>query len=98
MEERMVLLADTCKGHGADLLIEDIGKPFKSHLKHVHQLILFILNHDKLYGLFVSYTDVLALLIPADTRFATEIICTRSLQKDKGQVAIVQPLTRPRTA
>ena len=33
LEEAMVILADTCKGHGADLLIEDWAKPFKKHLK-----------------------------------------------------------------
>lgn len=53
----------------------------------MHKLILFILNHDVLYGVFVTYADVLALLIPAETRFATEIICARSLQSDKSQVA-----------
>ena len=85
-EEKWIILTDTCKGHGADLLIEDWAILFKPHLKKVHKLILFILNHDVLYGLFVSYVDVLALLIPADTRFATEIICARSLQKDMSQV------------
>eukprot|EP00966_Prymnesium_polylepis_P323638 7379798-Prymnesium_polylepis.1 len=34
----------------------------------------------------MTYAEVLSLLIPADTRFATEIICARSLQKDKSQV------------
>lgn len=58
MEEAMVLLADTCKGHGADLLIEDWGKPFKVHLKKVHALILFVLNHSTLYGLFAAYAAV----------------------------------------
>jgi hypothetical protein len=86
MEEAMVLLADACKGHLADLLIEDWAKPFKKHLKKVHSLILFIINHGPVYGLFASYDEVLALLIPAETRFATEIICARSLHKDKGQV------------
>ena len=88
MEEAMVLLADGCKGHLADLLIEDWGKPFKAHLKQAHALILFIINHGALYGLFASFSEVSALLIPADTRFATEIICARSLQKDKPQVRI----------
>ena len=32
------------------------------------------------------YAQVLSLLIPADTRFATEIICARSLQKDRLQI------------
>ena len=90
----MVLLADACKGHLADLLIEDWAKPFKKHLKKVHSLILFIINHGPVYGLFASYDEVLALLIPAETRFATEIICARSLHKDKGQVRklFVDPL------
>ena len=86
MEEAMVLLADACKGHLADLLIEDWAKPFKVHLKSVHGLILFIINHGEVYSIFISMKDVLALLIPAETRFATEIICARSLQKDKVQV------------
>jgi len=41
MEEAAVVLADGCKGHLADLLIEDWGKAFKVHLKRVHSLILF---------------------------------------------------------
>ena len=36
-EAAMVILADTCKGHGADLLIEDWAKPFKGHIKNVCQ-------------------------------------------------------------
>ena len=87
LEESMVILADTCKGHGADLVIEDWAKPFKKHLKSVHSLILFIINHGDIYAIFISFADVLALLLPAETRFATEIICARSLQKDKEQVA-----------
>ncbi|KAL1504539.1 hypothetical protein AB1Y20_010941 [Prymnesium parvum] len=86
MEEAMVILADTCKGHLADLLIEDWAKPFKVHLKKVHMLIIFIVSHSLPYSLFASYDEVLALLLPADTRFATEIICARSLQQDKNQV------------
>ena len=31
----VILLTDTCKGHGADLLIEDWVMPFKLHLKKV---------------------------------------------------------------
>jgi hypothetical protein len=152
-EDVLIILADTCKGHGADLLIEDFAKPFKSHLKkvspffaapppkasvhaqcvripailceaevqgdgtasghcarrgrkarcahgrghncapfalplhgQVHAIILFIINHDVPYGIFSSLADVLALLIPAETRFATEIICARSLQQDRKQV------------
>jgi hypothetical protein len=86
LEEAMVLLADGCKGHLADLLIEDWAKPFKVNLKQVHGLILFIINHGDVYAIFISFADVLALLIPAETRFATEIICVRSLLKDKAQV------------
>ena len=82
----MVLLADGCKGHLADLLIEDWAKPFKVNLKQVHGLILFIINHGDVYAIFISFADVLALLIPAETRFATEIICLSSLLKDKAQV------------
>lgn len=33
IEEEWVVLADACKGHLADLLIEDIAIPFKPHLK-----------------------------------------------------------------
>ena len=55
-------------------------------IRQVHILILFILNHDCPYGIFISYDGVLALLIPAETRFATEIICCRSLQRDVWQV------------
>jgi hypothetical protein len=35
IEEILIILTDTCKGHGADLLIEDWAKPFKPHLKQV---------------------------------------------------------------
>ena len=35
IEELLVILTDTCKGHGADLLIEDWAMPFKLHLKKV---------------------------------------------------------------
>ena len=73
MEEGWVLLADGCKGHLADLLIEDWARPFKVHLRNVHALILFIVNHSVPYSIFVSYAETLALLIPADTRFATEV-------------------------
>jgi hypothetical protein len=34
-EDALIILADTCKGHGGDLLIEDWAKPFKQHLKKV---------------------------------------------------------------
>ena len=46
------MLADTCKGHGADLLIEDWAKPFKSHLKDCHELTIFIITHDTPFGIF----------------------------------------------
>ena len=85
-EEVWALLADACKGHLSDLYIEDLAKPFKAHLKTVHELIIFIVAHDFVYGLFISYEGVRALSIPADTRFATEIICARSLLTDKEQV------------
>ena len=52
----------------------------------MHSLIIFIINHGGIYAIFISMADVLALLLPAETRFATEIICARSLQKDKVQV------------
>ena len=86
MEERARVITDTCKGHGADLLIEDIAKPFKKHLKQVHEMIVFIISHDAVYGIFISFPDTRALCIPAETRFATEVICVRSLLKDKAQV------------
>ena len=86
MEDLWIIIADGCKVHLADLLIEDCAKPFKGHLKKVHLLILFIINHTFIYAIFVSYAEVLALLIPADTRFATEIICARSLLRDKAQI------------
>eukprot|EP00966_Prymnesium_polylepis_P268446 6201949-Prymnesium_polylepis.1 len=86
LEEALIILADACKGHLADLLIEDWAKPFKVHVKSVHGLILFIINHGDIFAIFVSMEDVLALLIPAETRFATEIICARSLQRDKVPV------------
>jgi hypothetical protein len=35
VEAAMVILTDTCKGHGADLLVEDWAIPFKPHLKKV---------------------------------------------------------------
>jgi hypothetical protein len=35
IEETLIILTDTCKGHGGDLLIEDWAKPFKQHLKKV---------------------------------------------------------------
>ena len=31
IEEALVILADTCKGHGADLLIEDCGQSRSRH-------------------------------------------------------------------
>ena len=63
--------------------MEDIAKPFKVHLKEVHEVIIFIINHDVPYGVFSSYDGVRALLIPAETRFATELICVRSTMDDK---------------
>ena len=33
LEEKFRVLGDTCKGHGADLLIEDLARPFKLHIK-----------------------------------------------------------------
>ena len=86
MEEKWAILADTCKSHGADLLIEDLARPFKPHLKKVHEVIIFIVSHDALYGAFSNYTGVRALNIPAETRFATEVICVRSLVEDMMQI------------
>eukprot|EP00966_Prymnesium_polylepis_P255172 5895462-Prymnesium_polylepis.1 len=31
VEQEWVIAADTCKTHGADLLVEDCGKPFTTH-------------------------------------------------------------------
>ena len=86
IEEKWALLADSCKGHGADLLIEDFAKPFKTHLVECHEIILFITDHDGIYGIFSSYEGVRALSIPAGTRFATEVICVRSLIRDKAHI------------
>ena len=63
-----------------------MDRPFKPHLKLVHELIIYIIMHDTPYGVFISYEGVRALSIPADTRFATELICVRSLMADKEQV------------
>ena len=49
-------------------------------------MIIFIITHDAIYGIFTSYDGVKALLIPAETRFATEVICVGSLLNDKGEV------------
>lgn len=86
IEEEWVVLADACKGHLADLLIEDIAIPFKPHLKLNHEIIIFITSHDKPHDIFTSYDGTRALSIPAATRFATEVICVRSLTNDKEQV------------
>ena len=86
VEEAWAILADACKGHLADLLLEDCAKPFKEHVKCVHELIIWIVSHDAPYGIFIEYDGVLALCIAAETRFATEVICLRSLQKDKAHV------------
>jgi len=86
LEEKFRVLGDTCKGHGADLLIEDLARPFKLHIKQCHQLIIFIISHDAVYGIFSKYEGVRSLNLPAETRFATEVICLRSLLGDKSQI------------
>ena len=86
VENEWRILGVTCKGHCADLLIEDWAKPFKGHLEVCHELILFITTHDTPYSIFISYEGVRTLDLPADTRFATEVICVRSLVTDKAQV------------
>ena len=73
----------------ADLLVEDLAKPFKLHLKDVHSVIIFILDHDVLYGIFSGYAGVKGLTIPQETRFATEVICVDSLLVDKALVVQV---------
>ena len=75
---------DTCKTHGASLLLEDIGKPFNSRIKSAHEMIIFIVSHDVVMGIFAK-SGARALLMPAGTRFATEVICFGSLRKDKQE-------------
>lgn len=86
IEEQWVVVGDTCKTHGADLLCEDISKPFKVHVKSVHEGIVWITSHDVPYGIFSSYPGVRALLSPAPTRFVTEVICVGSVLADKPQL------------
>ena len=85
LERDWVIAGDTCKTHGADLLLEDVGKPFKTHIKESHELIIFIINHDVVCGIFAS-SGPRALLLPAGTRFATEVICLESLLRDKAEI------------
>ena len=86
IEDEWVVLTDTCKTHLADLLLEDVGKPFKGHVKSVHEVIVFITSHDVPFGVFSGYDGVRALLIPAATRFATEVICVNSTLQDMQQI------------
>ena len=76
LEEEWVVITDTCKTHGANLLSTDVGKPFKAHIKQAHELIIFITSHDMLQGIFSEYEGVRALLLPAQTRFLTEVCAT----------------------
>lgn len=86
LQKNWVVATASCKGHLADLFMEDIAKPFMPHIKSVHAMIIFILNHDHVYGKFSSMEGTRALLLPAETRFATELICVRSLVRDKSQL------------
>ena len=94
LEDSWVVLADVCKGHLADLLIEDIAAPFAAHLKNVHLLIIFIHEHDAIWGIFSEYVGVKALCLPGETRFATEVIVVDALLKDKPFVVklFVEPV------
>lgn len=89
IEDEWVVIGDTCKTHGADLLIEDVGKPFKAHVKSVHENIIWITSHDVPYGIFADYPGVRALFMAAATRFATEVICVRSVLEDKQQIQML---------
>jgi hypothetical protein len=86
IEEEWVLVTDTCKTHLANLLAGDIAMPFKAHIKTVHLVIIFITSHDVPYGIFADMPGVRALLIPAATRFLTEVLCVRSVLEDKLQI------------
>ena len=48
-------------------------------------MIIFIVSHDVVMGIFAK-SGARALLMPAGTRFATEVICLGSLRKDKQDV------------
>ena len=47
-------------------------------------MIIFIVSHDVVMGIFAK-SGARALLMPAGTRFATEVICLGSLRKDKQE-------------
>lgn len=86
VEEKWAIATASCKGHLADLFMEDLAKPFMPHIKTVHAMIIFIISHDFLLGKFSAMEGARALLLPAETRFATELICVRSLTRDRQHI------------
>ena len=81
------IVCSWCGAHVMDLLMEDIGKLefFGTAVKEAKQVIKFIRNHQHTDKKFKELSH-LALLLPADTRFATAFIMIQRLLAVKESV------------
>ena len=88
LEPRPWLSGGVCTPHSLDLELEDMAKlPWiKDHLAEMRRVVKFIRGHQYSLFLWRQKTDY-ALLLPGDTRFATEFIMAGRLQKEKAAAA-----------
>lgn len=93
MEARPYLSAGLCTPHSLDLEVEDISKLtwVAKHMAEMKRVVKFLRGHG--YSLFLwREKSKLELLLPAETRFATNFIMCERLQKEKpAAIEVVYP-------
>jgi len=75
-----------CMAHALDLMLEDWAKvrEFKDLIERARKLCLYIRNHHATMGTFRQLSPKLALIVPAETRFACNMLMVDRLVKLKG--------------